>query len=45
LAAVGIGMGMPGYKTPDRVSDATLLAACRLVVATVANLADARLPR
>ncbi|MEV6523225.1 M28 family peptidase [Longispora sp. NPDC051575] len=42
LAAVGIGMGMPGYQTPaetpDRVDPATLLAATALVVATVRNL-------
>ncbi|WP_239167048.1 M28 family metallopeptidase [Catellatospora coxensis] len=39
LAAVGIGMGMPGYQTPaetpDRVQPATLLAATRLLTATV----------
>ncbi|WP_236004398.1 M28 family metallopeptidase [Nonomuraea antri] len=39
LAAIGIGMGMPGYQTPaetpDRVQPDTLLAAARLVVATV----------
>ncbi|MEV4077533.1 M28 family metallopeptidase [Nonomuraea fuscirosea] len=38
LAAVGIGMGMPGYQTPaetpDRVQPDTLVAAARLVVAT-----------
>ncbi|WP_084557785.1 M28 family metallopeptidase [Hamadaea tsunoensis] len=43
LPAVGIGMGMPGYQTPaetpDRVDDATLDRAARLVVGTVANLA------
>jgi aminopeptidase YwaD len=43
LAAVGIGLGMPGYQTPaetpDRVSSDTLDLAARLVVATVANLA------
>lgn len=43
LAAVGIGMGMPGYQTPaetpDRVSPDTLDLAARLVIATVANLA------
>jgi aminopeptidase YwaD len=35
-------MGMPGYQTPaetsDRVETATLLAATRLVVATVRQL-------
>jgi hypothetical protein len=44
LPAVGVGMGMPGYQTPaetvDRVDPATLLAAARLVIATVVNLAD-----
>ncbi|MFI6801706.1 M28 family metallopeptidase [Streptosporangium canum] len=39
LAAIGIGMGMPGYQTPaetpDRVEEETLLAAARLVTATV----------
>lgn len=43
LAAVGIGMGMPGYQTPaetpDRVSPEALDLAARLVIATVANLA------
>ncbi|WP_336209548.1 M28 family metallopeptidase [Nonomuraea sp. LPB2021202275-12-8] len=43
LAAIGIGMGMPGYQTPaetvERVEAATLLAAARLLVATVALLA------
>jgi aminopeptidase YwaD len=38
LAAVGIGAGMGGYHspadTPDRVDPATLVAVCRLVVAT-----------
>ncbi|MGV9601454.1 M28 family metallopeptidase, partial [Streptosporangium sandarakinum] len=38
LAAIGIGMGMPGYQTPaetpDRVQPNTLLAAARLLVAT-----------
>ncbi|UBU14009.1 M28 family metallopeptidase [Nonomuraea gerenzanensis] len=38
LAAVGIGMGMPGYQTPaetpERVQPDTLLAAARLLVAT-----------
>ncbi len=42
-AAVGIGMGMPGYQTPaetpDRVDPATLTAAARLIVATVEHLA------
>ncbi|MFG1697227.1 M28 family metallopeptidase [Nonomuraea sp. NPDC049309] len=42
LAAVGIGMGMPGYQTPaetpDRVQPDTLLAAARLLVATVGLL-------
>ncbi|AIG74355.1 aminopeptidase-like protein [Amycolatopsis japonica] len=44
LAAVGIGMGMPGYQTPaetaDRVEKDTLVAATRLVVATVRRLAS-----
>ncbi|WP_239090078.1 M28 family metallopeptidase [Sphaerimonospora thailandensis] len=39
LAAIGIGMGMPGYQTPaetpERVEADTLMAAARLVVATV----------
>jgi hypothetical protein len=39
LAAVGIGMGMPGYQTPaetaDRVEDSTLLAAVALVTTTI----------
>ncbi|MGV9601150.1 M28 family peptidase, partial [Streptosporangium sandarakinum] len=39
LAAIGIGMGMPGYQTPaetpDRVEPDTLLAAAQLLVATV----------
>lgn len=43
LAAIGIGMGMPGYQTPaetpDRVEPDTLLAAARLLVATVWRLA------
>jgi hypothetical protein len=43
LPAVGIGMGIPGYQTPaetpDRVDTGTLLAATRLVVATVEALA------
>lgn len=42
LPAVGIGMGLPGYQTPaetpDRVRPHTLLAAVRLIVATVQNL-------
>jgi aminopeptidase YwaD len=42
LAAIGIGMGIPGYQspaeTPDRVETATLIAATRLVVATVHQL-------
>ncbi|MEU4542098.1 M28 family peptidase [Nonomuraea dietziae] len=45
LGAIGIGMGMPGYQTPaetpDRVEAATLLAAARLVTATVWQLAHA----
>ncbi|WP_310974188.1 MULTISPECIES: M28 family peptidase [unclassified Amycolatopsis] len=44
LAAVGIGMGMPGYQTPaetpDRVETGTLISATRLVVATVMGLAN-----
>ncbi|MGW3350789.1 M28 family peptidase [Nonomuraea rubra] len=44
LAAIGIGMGMPGYQTPaetpDRVEEATLLAAARLLIATVLGLAS-----
>lgn len=44
LAAVGIGMGMPGYQTPaeapDRVETDTLISATRLVVATVMGLAN-----
>lgn len=43
LAAIGIGMGMPGYQTPAetpaRVEAATLLAAARLLVATIWQLA------
>jgi hypothetical protein len=43
LPAIGIGMGIPGYQTPaetpDRVDPATLVAATRLVVATVHHLA------
>lgn len=42
LPAIGIGMGIPGYQTPaetpDRVDPATLVAATRLVVATVHHL-------
>ncbi|MGV9309866.1 M28 family metallopeptidase [Nonomuraea sp. NPDC004354] len=45
LAALGIGMGMPGYQTPaetpDRVDKDTLLAAARLITATVWRLAHA----
>jgi aminopeptidase YwaD len=45
LPAVGIGMGMPGYQTPaetpDRVDPATLVAATRLVTATVRQLGAA----
>ncbi|WP_242675654.1 M28 family peptidase [Streptosporangium minutum] len=45
LAAIGIGMGMPGYQTPaetpERVEPDTLLAAARLLVATVWLLASA----
>ncbi|MEV0840314.1 M28 family peptidase [Actinocatenispora sera] len=44
LPAAGVGMGMPGYQTPaetpDRVEPDTLLAATRLVTATVRILAD-----
>ncbi|MFB4294662.1 M28 family metallopeptidase [Nonomuraea sp. ATR24] len=43
LAAIGIGMGMPGYQTPaetpNRVQADTLPAAARLLVATVWHLA------
>ncbi|QYC41870.1 Peptidase family M28 [Nonomuraea coxensis DSM 45129] len=43
LAAIGVGMGMPGYQTPaetpDRVQPDTLVAAARLLVATVWLLA------
>ncbi|MFI7416627.1 M28 family metallopeptidase [Nonomuraea sp. NPDC049684] len=43
LAAIGIGMGMPGYQTPaetpDRVQPDTLMAAARLLVAAVGLLA------
>ena len=48
LAAIGMGMGIPGYQTPaetpDRVNPNTLLAATQLVVATAWQLtfADAR---
>lgn len=46
LAAVGIGMGMPGYQTPaetpDRVDQAALLAAARLIVTTIRIFAAAR---
>ncbi|MEU4539565.1 M28 family peptidase [Streptosporangium sp. NPDC023825] len=46
LAAIGIGMGMPGYQTPaetpDRVEPATLAAAARLLVSTVWLLAGTR---
>jgi len=42
LAAIGIGMGMPGYQTPaetpDRVEAETLVAAADLVTATVVRL-------
>lgn len=42
-AVTGIGMGLPGYQTPaetpDRVQPDTLLAAARLIVTTVQNLA------
>ena len=45
LPAVGIGMGMPGYQTPeetpDRVEDATLVAAAALVSAAVTELVSA----
>lgn len=48
LPTVGIGMGMPGYQTPaetvDRIDPATLLAASRLLIATVVNLADGFTP-
>ncbi|MEU0486080.1 M28 family peptidase, partial [Streptosporangium sp. NPDC006013] len=44
LAAIGVGMGMPGYQTPaetpERVEPDTLLAAARLLVATVWLLAQ-----
>jgi hypothetical protein len=43
-AAIGIGMGLPGYQTPaetpDRVDADTLLAAVRLITATVGNLSN-----
>lgn len=46
-AAVGIGMGMPGYQTPaettDRVEPDTLLAAADLIAATVMHLTPKRL--
>jgi aminopeptidase YwaD len=49
IPAIGIGMGVPGYQTPaetpDRVQHGTLLAAARLVVATVQHLASARRQR
>ncbi|NUR28133.1 MAG: M28 family peptidase [Catenulispora sp.] len=39
LAAVGIGMGMPGYQTPaetpDRVDPGALVVAARLLISTV----------
>ncbi|MFL1378503.1 MULTISPECIES: M28 family peptidase [unclassified Nocardiopsis] len=42
-AAVGIGMGMPGYQTPletpDRVETATLVAAAELLIGAVEELA------
>lgn len=45
VAAVGIGMGMPGYQTPaetpDRVEADALLVAARLLDATVWQLATA----
>jgi hypothetical protein len=45
LPAIGIGMGTPGYQTPaetpGRVDPATLIAATRLVLATVRHLAQA----
>lgn len=48
LPAVGVGMGMPGYQTPaetsDRVQATTLLAATRLVVATVATVTGGTVP-
>ncbi|MBB4941949.1 hypothetical protein FHR32_006335 [Streptosporangium album] len=49
LAAIGVGMGMPGYQTPaetpDRVEPETLVAAARLLIATVWLLADAHAQR
>lgn len=49
LAAIGIGMGMPGYQTPaetpDRVEPATLVAAARLLTATVWLLASGHAQR
>ncbi|MFG3437210.1 M28 family metallopeptidase [Nonomuraea sp. NPDC047897] len=46
LAAIGIGMGMPGYQTPaetpDRVQADTLVAAARLLMATVWLLTSRR---
>ncbi|MET8054132.1 M28 family peptidase [Streptosporangium sp. NPDC005286] len=48
LAAIGIGMGMPGYQTPaetpDRVEPATLVAAARLLISTVWLLAGTQRP-
>ena len=48
LAAVGIGAGMSGYHSPadtaDRVDPATLVAVCRLVVATVVLTATTSAP-
>jgi hypothetical protein len=42
-AAIGIGMGMPGYQTPaetpDRVRSTTLVDACHLLLATIDHLA------
>jgi Zn-dependent M28 family amino/carboxypeptidase len=44
-AAIGIGMGLPGYQTPaetpDRVELQSLHRAAHLLVATIAELADA----
>ncbi|MET8339856.1 M28 family metallopeptidase [Streptosporangium canum] len=44
LAAIGIGMGMPGYQTPaetpERVEPETLVAAAHLLIATVWLLAQ-----
>ncbi|WP_327090361.1 M28 family metallopeptidase [Nonomuraea sp. NBC_01738] len=46
LAAIGIGMGMPGYQTPaetpDRVEEETLVSAARLITATVWLLSQPR---